>query len=60
MEQLKRTIEIEIDEYVEFLDKKTRLDIIAEKARADQYMNSEELLLIAGEPIETTEKQEEE
>lgn len=55
-----KTIEIEIGEYVELLNKKTRLEVIAEKARADQYMTSEELLLIAGEPIETTEKQEEE
>lgn len=55
-----KTIEIEIGEYVELLNKKTRLEVIAEKARADQYMTSEELLFIAGEPIETTEKQEEE
>lgn len=59
MGQLK-TIEIEIGEYVELLDKKTRLEVIAEKARADQYMDSEELLLIAGGQVETIEKQEEE
>lgn len=58
MGQLK-TIEIKIGEYVELLDKKTRLEVIAEKARADQYIGSEELLIIAGGPVETVEKQEE-
>lgn len=57
MKLFKKLIEVDIDEYAELLDKKTRLEIIIEKARADQYMDSKELLLIAGEPVE---KQEEE
>lgn len=60
MRLFKEKIEIGMNEFMELLDKKTRLEIIVEKARADQYMDSEELLLIAGEPVETTEKQEEE
>lgn len=59
MKLFKKLIEVDIDEYAELLDKKTRLEIIIEKARADQYMDSKELLLIAGEPVETVEKQEE-
>lgn len=60
MKLFKKLIEVDIDEYAELLDKKTRLEIIIEKARADQYMDSKELLLIAGDPVETVEKQEEE
>lgn len=60
MKLFKKLIEIDIDEFKELLEKKTRLEMIAEITKSDKYISNKDLLLLAGESVETVEKQEEE
>lgn len=48
MGNMEAYIEITVNEYREFLEKKIRLDLVIEKLKKDKYVSPETLLSIAG------------